>query len=232
MPSWLALCASQGAPAQSPMAYRPFTLVWQWLSMVMWPRSMFTPSASRPMPSVLAVMPTARCTSASRVSALPPASMATCTPLPVLGHLGDLAADAELHAALLERLLGGLGDLLVLDRHDPVDGLDHRHLGAQGAVEAAELDADGARADDHERAWASSSGPGPRDRPRSCRRRLPAPICGMALARAPTASITPWPRPCATRRPSGRRPPSERRALLELGRRPRSPRSCSSSSGR
>ena len=37
------------------------------------------------MPSVLAVMPTAEIqTSASSVSALPPASMATCTPLPPL----------------------------------------------------------------------------------------------------------------------------------------------------
>ena len=66
----------------------------------------------------------------------------------VLGllDLADLGADAELYAALLERLLGGLGDLFVLDRHDAVDGFDDGHLGAQRAVEAGELDADGARA--------------------------------------------------------------------------------------
>jgi hypothetical protein len=65
-----------------------------------------------------------------------------------LGHLG---ADAEGDAALLEGLLGGLGDLGVLDRHDAVHGLDDGDLGAQGAVEAGELDADGARADDDQR---------------------------------------------------------------------------------
>ncbi|MNS79726.1 hypothetical protein D3C72_1133880 [compost metagenome] len=70
--------------------------------------------------------------------------------LGILGHLSDLGADLELDAALLERLLRGLGDLFVLDRHDAVDGFDDRHLGAQGAIEAGELDADGARADDDE----------------------------------------------------------------------------------
>ncbi len=67
-----------------------------------------------------------------------------------LGDLGHLGPELELDAALLERLLGGLGDLLVLDRHDALDRLDDRHLGAQGAIEAGELDADGARADDDE----------------------------------------------------------------------------------
>src|SRR5690606_3833254 len=38
-------------------------------------------------------------------------------------HAGDLRARAELQAALLEGLAGGPGDLLVLDRQDPVHGL-------------------------------------------------------------------------------------------------------------
>jgi hypothetical protein len=81
---------------------------------------------------------------------LPPTSTDTDTPSGLV-DLGDLGADAELDATLLESLLGGLGDLGVLDRHDPVDGLDHGHLGAQGAVEAGEFDADGARADHDQR---------------------------------------------------------------------------------
>ena len=42
------------------------------------------------------------------------------------------------------------GDVVVLDRHDPVEHLDHRHLGADVVVEAGELDADRARADDQQ----------------------------------------------------------------------------------
>ena len=48
-------------------------------------------------------------------------------------------------------LLGEGGDLRVLDRQDAVQHLDHRHLGAEVAVEAGELDADGAGADDQQR---------------------------------------------------------------------------------
>ena len=68
--------------------------------------------------------------------------------LAALRYPGDLAAGAEFHAALLEGLLRRPGHLLVLDRHDAVEGLDHGHLGPEGTVEAAELDADGPRADD------------------------------------------------------------------------------------
>ncbi len=65
----------------------------------------------------------------------------------VLGQLLDGGADAELQPPPLEHLLGGGRDLLVLHRQDAVHGLDHRHVRAQGAEEAGELDADGARAD-------------------------------------------------------------------------------------
>ena len=71
--------------------------------------------------------------------------------LGVLAHLGDLGAQLELHAALFERLLSGLRDLFVLDRHDAIHGLDHGHVTAQSAIEAAELDADGARTDHDDR---------------------------------------------------------------------------------
>ena len=41
-------------------------------------------------------------------------------------------------------------DLGILDRHDAVEHLDHRHLGAEVGVEAGELDPDRARADDQQ----------------------------------------------------------------------------------
>ena len=58
---------------------------------------------------------------------------------------------ADLDPALLERLPREGRDLLVLHRQDPRQHLDHGHLGAHGAVEARELDADGARAHHQER---------------------------------------------------------------------------------
>src|SRR5690606_13895429 len=70
--------------------------------------------------------------------------------LGILGDLRHLGAELELDAALFEALLSGFGDLLVLYRHDAVDGFNDRHLGAQGPVEAGELNADGPRANDHE----------------------------------------------------------------------------------
>src|SRR3989338_7268490 len=111
MPSCEALCASQGAPAQSPMANRPLTLVWQWPSVLMWPRSSSTPSASRPMPSVLAVMPTAEMqTSASSDSALPPTSVSPPPPpRPEAVGVGGDAARRD--AALGPQRLGLAADL-------------------------------------------------------------------------------------------------------------------------
>ena len=68
-----------------------------------------------------------------------------------LGQFLDARPDAELQAAALEGLAGGGRDLLVLGWQDARQGLDHHHLGAERAVEAGELDADGARADDDQR---------------------------------------------------------------------------------
>ena len=50
-----------------------------------------------------------------------------------------------------EGLAGELGDLCILGGKDARQHLDHRHVGAQAAIEARELDADGARADDEQR---------------------------------------------------------------------------------
>ena len=50
-----------------------------------------------------------------------------------------------------EGLARELGDLGILGGKDARQHLDHRHLGAEAAIEARELDADGARADDEQR---------------------------------------------------------------------------------
>ena len=43
--------------------------------------------------------------------------------------------------------MGEVGDVIVLDRQDAVEHLDHRHLRAHVVIEARELDADGTGAD-------------------------------------------------------------------------------------
>ncbi len=66
-------------------------------------------------------------------------------------QVGDRGAGQNLHALLLERSLGERRDLFVLYRQDARQHLAHGHLGAHGAVEARELDADRARADHQQR---------------------------------------------------------------------------------
>ena len=65
-------------------------------------------------------------------------------------ELLDRGADMDLHALLGQRLVHEGRDVLVLDREDPVEHLDDRHLGAHVRIEAGELDADRARADDEQ----------------------------------------------------------------------------------
>jgi hypothetical protein len=55
-----------------------------------------------------------------------------------------------LHALLGERLVDEGGDVRILDRQDAVEHLDDRHLRAHVRIEAGELDADRARADDQQ----------------------------------------------------------------------------------
>ena len=71
----------------------------------------------------------------------------------VAALLRPLHRDAghDLHALLLERLVGEGGDFLVLDRQDARQHFDHRHRGAHVEVEAGELDADRAGADHQQR---------------------------------------------------------------------------------
>ena len=68
-----------------------------------------------------------------------------------LVELGHLGAGENFDALLLETLARESGDLGVLDRQDLRQHLDHRHLGAERAVERGELDADGAGADHQQR---------------------------------------------------------------------------------
>ena len=68
----------------------------------------------------------------------------------VLGLLraGDLGLELELHPLLAEDLLEGLPDLGVHAGHQAVEIFHHRHLGAEAAPHAAELEPDIAAADD------------------------------------------------------------------------------------
>src|SRR5579864_6280853 len=68
----------------------------------------------------------------------------------LLGAL-DLGARPAVDARLLERAEHLLRDVLVLQRHQPVERLEQRDLRAQLVVEGRELDADGAGADDDDR---------------------------------------------------------------------------------
>ncbi len=65
-----------------------------------------------------------------------------------LGHLG---LEDDLHALLLELLLGEFRDLDVLDRHDLRHQFHHGDLDAHRPVERRELDADRAGAHDQQR---------------------------------------------------------------------------------
>ena len=117
------------------------------------PRSIFTPSFSRPRFSILPTTPTAEMTrSTVSVWVAPlPSSIVAVTLSAFLSSFVTLALVRNLDALLLERLAREAGDLGVLDRQDLRQHLDHRHLGAEGAVERGELDADGAGADHQQR---------------------------------------------------------------------------------
>ena len=69
----------------------------------------------------------------------------------LLVELGDFRAGDDLDALLLELLAREGGDLRILDRQDLRQHFDDRHLGAHGAIEGREFDADGAGADHQQR---------------------------------------------------------------------------------
>ena len=235
-PSWLALCASQGgAGARRRWRRGPARRSAPWPSVTMWVRSIFTPSASRPMSSTLPTMPTAD----DGDLGLQGLGLAAGLDLDArrrswtLVELLDLGADAELHAALLEGLLRGLGDLLVLDRQDAVQRpRPPSRPRPRRAVEAGELDADGAGADDDQRLRRRLRGPWPRGRSRRARRRARGRWRGWRGPGRRWPGSRTWPRRCASRRPSARRRPWAPARPSPAWPCPRSPRSCSSSSGR
>ena len=147
-PSWLALCASHGGAVTSPIAQSPATLVRHIGSVSMWPGGLH---AERLEPDILGVG-----SDADRDDGVAEAALGG---LAVLGldRRGDaLGVGLEaLDAGRREDLMpcfgrapwSRRGDLGILDRHDAVEHLDHRHLGAHVVVEAGELDPDRARAD-------------------------------------------------------------------------------------
>ena len=97
-------------------------------------------------------MPTATMAWLKRRSAALPslALIAAATPLASALRLSTPADGQDLHALRGQRLGQRAADLGILDRHDAVEHLDHRHLGAEVVVEAGELDPDRARADDQQ----------------------------------------------------------------------------------
>ena len=66
---------------------------------------------------------------------------------------GDPGAGVARDALLAERLLELDGDRLVLDRHQPRQQLDDRHVAAEAVEDRSELDPDGAAAHDHQDFW-------------------------------------------------------------------------------
>ena len=97
-------------------------------------------------------MPTAMITrSTVSSSALPPLSIVAVTLSAPFFSALTVASVRILMPALLERLVREGRDLLVLDRQDARQHLDHGHLGVHRAVEARELDADRAGAHHQQR---------------------------------------------------------------------------------
>ena len=68
-----------------------------------------------------------------------------------LVELHHLGVGVDLDALLLEALARESLNLVVFDRQDLRQHLDHGHIGAERAVERGEFDADGARADHQQR---------------------------------------------------------------------------------
>ena len=139
----------------------------------MMPRSVFTPSASSPRPSILPTTPTAEMTrSTFSVSVLPPfSSMRRGDVVLALVELRHLGVGVDLDALLLEALAGMRGDLVVLDRQDLRQHLDHRHLRAHACGRRRRTRCRWRPS--RRRAATSASRPGPsprnRSRPASCR---------------------------------------------------------------
>ena len=118
----------------------------------MQPRSVLTPSFSSPRFSILPTTPTAEMTrSAVMVCVFAALLDGGGDAVGFLVELGHFGVGQDLDALLLEALARKRLNLVILDRQDLRQHLDHGHLGAERAVERGELDADGAGADHQQR---------------------------------------------------------------------------------
>ena len=101
---------------------------------------------------------------------LPPPLIVAFTPSGPVSSFSTPERDVDLHPLLGQRLVDEGGDVLVLDREDPVEHLDDRHLGAHVRIEAGELDPDRARSDHQQLGRHHLAAPSRGDRSRSARR--------------------------------------------------------------
>ena len=151
-PSSLPLCASIGPRTQSPTAQTPSAPVRHSWSTLMKPRS----SSSTPVPAAEQILRVG--TPADRDDE--PVDGERLLALGIgVGDLdgvardrraGHLGAQADVQALLLEVPQRLLGDLLVGDRQEIRQRLEHDHLAAEPPPDAAQLEADHAGADDAE----------------------------------------------------------------------------------
>ena len=113
--------------------------------------SSLRPASAAPRPAVFGLRPTAtRILSAGNSSGWP-SRCAVSAALAVLRfHAGDLGAELELDALFLEQALGEAGNVLVKSRRDARQQFDDGDFRAEARPDRAELEADGARADDDE----------------------------------------------------------------------------------
>src|SRR6516225_8100722 len=130
----------------------PGTLVRLSASITMAPRSVFTPSFSRPRCSILPVTPTAEMTRSTLSVCVPPlpSSMVAVTLSALLSSFVTLAP-VRILMPCFSNCLRANAAISASSAGRIWQYLDHGHLDAEGAVERGELDPDCARTDDQQR---------------------------------------------------------------------------------
>src|SRR5881392_2554908 len=130
----------------------PGTLVRQKPSITIVPRSVLTPSFSSPRPSTLPTTPTAEITRSAATDCFWAfaSSMCATTPSAFFSTAATLAP-VDILMLLLEGFARERRYLGVLGGKDLRQHFDDRDVGAEGAEERSEFDADRARADDEQR---------------------------------------------------------------------------------
>ena len=131
----------------SPTAKMPGTFVRIRSSVGTKPRSTVTPCSSKPSPDACGPRPTA--TSSSSASKVLPFSSVTRTPPSVCSTPLKNTPVENAMPRLRNARSSALEHGLVLGGHEPGQRLDDRHLDAEGAPGAGELDADHAAAEHH-----------------------------------------------------------------------------------